>query len=257
MKKTFIAVAAVLALTAGSAMAGGDGDEELSVSSNTEINNVANVRTCLFFFGFNWVDGEAKANIGNEQLTFNNTLEPGKMKHHHKDHGDDPTATVGGGALAKASGNIGVNVAAGVGNNQSNDVALAAIDADNVFAAATSVSHQKTFGNSEKRMTNTATLDGGALADAKGNIGVNIAAGAGNNQENALAASINKSGVLAMATGTNDQTTSGNKETGVVDMATLGGGALAGAVGNIGVNLAAGVGNNQHNSLAIAVGAKL
>ena len=32
----------------------------------------------------------------------------------------------------------------------------------------------------------------------------------------------------------------------------LGGGALAGATGNIGVNIASGVGNLQHNGLAVA-----
>lgn len=243
MKTKLIAFAA-LALVAGSAFAS-SGDEQLTVSANISINNTVDARTCLFFWGFNWVDGESKANIGNEQYTASNTIDPYYFY--------DPHATVGGNALKNAQGNIGVNVVAGVGNNQSNDVALSSIDSSQVFAAATSVSHQDTANNSEYYSWNFATLDGNALAHAKGNVGVNIAAGVGNNQENGLAASSNKSGVLAMATSTNDQTSTGNDEMGVYDHAKLGGNALMGAQGNIGVNLAAGVGNNQHNSLAIAV----
>lgn len=250
MKMKLIAFAA-LALMAGSALASGGsgGDEQLAVTANININNTVDARTCLFFWGFNWVDGESKASIGNEQYTASNTIDPYYFY--------DPHATVGGNALKNAQGNIGVNVVAGVGNNQSNDVALSSIDSSQVFAAATSVSHQNSSSNSEYYSWNFATLDGNALAHAKGNVGVNIAAGVGNNQENGLAASSNKSGVLAMATSTNDQTSTGNREHGVYDHASLGGNALMGAQGNIGVNLAAGVGNNQHNSLAIAVATTL
>jgi uncharacterized protein (UPF0333 family) len=93
------------------------------------------------------------------------------------------------------------------------------------------------------------------LQDAKGNIGVNIAAGVGNAQSNGMAASMNSSASLSKAVADSEQATFFNELLADCDLdnfATFAGDALSGATGNIGVNITAGVGNAQHNGLAIS-----
>ncbi|MEA1151873.1 hypothetical protein U8Y08_28680, partial [Klebsiella pneumoniae] len=58
------------------------------------------------------------------------------------------TATVDGQALKGAQGAVGVNVTSGAGNVQSNDVALAAVDAGKVFASAQVFNNQADPGES-------------------------------------------------------------------------------------------------------------
>jgi hypothetical protein len=164
-------------------------------------------------------------------------------------------ASMGGNALNGASGNIGVNIASGGGNAQSN--ALAVDDNSTksaILGAAVTMSDQSSSGNSESGMyTNTATVGGDALGGAKGNIGVNVTAGAGNVQGNALAITKTDS-TLAAAVATSMQTAADNFESGVfTNTATLGGNALKGASGKIGVNIASGAGNLQQNGLAMVV----
>ncbi|WP_156954385.1 hypothetical protein [Paraburkholderia acidipaludis] len=94
---------------------------------------------------------------------------------------DAPSAAVGTDVLRGASGNIGVNLAAGALNAQANQIALVTthqaeiVTQQNVHAIA-----RMTGGSA------VAELGAGALAAASGNIGVNIAAGAGNAQSNGL-----------------------------------------------------------------------
>ena len=196
-------------------------------------------------------------------------------------------ATLGAGALQDAQGNMGLNVASGVGNAQSNDAAPSSIvtrgrhggpeasneggggdgrphdDDDRIYASAMVFSDQRSDQN-RAIMPNSvlstdweASLGDDALAGASGNIGVNVAAGVGNAQSNAMAASTNSEGVIALATSDSAQESYWNEletESGTTHSltASLGSGALAGATGNIGVNVASGVGNLQHNSLSIA-----
>ncbi|MGY4514645.1 hypothetical protein [Lysobacter sp. HA18] len=169
-------------------------------------------------------------------------------------------ADFNGNALFGAQGNIGVNVAAGVGNEQANDAALSSVDAGKVFATAMSTSQQLTEFNGGGSASYTdgyysGVMNGQALALARGNIGVNVAGGVGNAQSNSLAASVNTSGRYAIASSASYQGAGYNELVAYYDLdtfAVLGGNALFGAQGNIGVNVAAGVGNVQHNGLAIA-----
>lgn len=110
--------------------------------------------------------------------------------------GDDESGEGTAGMGAGASGNIGVNVAAGDANNQANDAALATTDAASVFGQAAAFSAQTASNNTVTNAdsTNTASLGAGALAGATGNIAVNVAAGVGNGQQNSL--------VSATSTGT-------------------------------------------------------
>ena len=174
----------------------------------------------------------------------------------------DQAADFNGNAMENASGNIGVNISAGAGNAQANDAALATIDSGRVFSSA------QVFGSQESLLNEGTSFIGGfysavmeddALRDASGNIGVNIAAGVGNVQGNAMAASVNSSGRYALATADSEQIADSNvwgtATLAAHDLfAVLGGNAMSNASGNIGVNIAAGVGNLQHNGLAISSG---
>ena len=170
--------------------------------------------------------------------------------------GDLPTlsASVGTDALINAAGNIGVNVASGADNAQSNEAALSSIDSGAVFGNAQVFSTQASGGAGVLDGFNVAaTLDTGALAGAQGNIGVNIASGLGNVQNNSLAASTTAIGSGATAAVANAAQFADAQVVGsFTPTASLESGALAGAAGNVGVNLAAGAGNVQHNGLALA-----
>jgi hypothetical protein len=174
----------------------------------------------------------------------------------------DQAADFNGNALEGASGNIAVNVSAGAGNAQANDAALSTIDSGRVFASAQVFGTQQSLLNEGTSFIGgyySAVMDDDALRDASGNIGVNVAAGVGNVQGNAMAASVNTTGRYALASADSDQVAEANTW-GTATLlshdlfAVLSGNALSGATGNVGVNISAGVGNLQHNGLAIAAG---
>lgn len=107
-----------------------------------------------------------------------------------------------------------------------------------------------------KENPNTATISGSALEGAEGNIGVNVAAGDNNAQDNltAMAASEQtKSMADAEIFKTQLSLENFTINKGRTNSASLGGDALMGAIGNIGVNVTAGNNNAQSNMLAIAV----
>jgi hypothetical protein len=171
------------------------------------------------------------------------------------------SAGIGNNALQTTSGNVGVNIATGVDNAQSNDAALSNMDVGPVFGTAQIYSTQASGGSAKVGDFNfVSSVGAGALADATGNIGVNVASGLGNVQNNSLAASATTtsasnhwgSGGEAIASDQNCQTADAMVNGQFTGSATLGAGALANATGNIGVNIASGVGNLQHNGLAVA-----
>ncbi|WP_133647920.1 hypothetical protein [Paraburkholderia flava] len=168
------------------------------------------------------------------------------------------TATTGTNAAQNVSGNVGVNVAEGIDNAQSNEASLASVDAGNVFGNAQVFNNQASSGLANVNNFNlNASVGDNSLQGASGNVGVNIASGVGNVQNNSLAASTstvsNHHSDGAMVA-TDDSTQQANLAfIGTFEgTASLGAGALSGAKGNIGVNIAGGAGNVQHNGLAIA-----
>lgn len=168
-------------------------------------------------------------------------------------------ATLGSGALANANGNIGVNVAAGADNAQANNVAIASLNAQPVYASAQVFANQSSKGSASiSQFYVNASVGDGALAGATGNVGVNVASGVGNVQQNGLAAAVSQGGHgwykggAANSTAQTDQTASMKASGDFIANASLGNGALAWASGNVGVNVAAGIGNVQANSLAIS-----
>lgn len=227
-----------------------------------------------------------------------------------------------------ASGNIGMNVAAGDTNVQDNAAALASVDASFVFgqSGANVAVSQVNGGNTTMNhgVQNNAMIDNSAFSNASGNIGVNVAAGTGNAQKNTMAASVSTARVANASVNSNQQSAgnsirnegyvksytdttqvslsgsgyyfgggtiqgghdehhghdrhsssrgTGFTEAGLICLdnitgsvnttryvvvsarndATLGGSAFTNASGNIGVNVASGTGNLQSNSLSMAV----
>ncbi|WP_223619155.1 hypothetical protein [Lysobacter sp. ESA13C] len=242
---TLLALALGVAVAAPAYAEGDDAD----IYSSTRVSNSIGVHGRVWVKGKIRVASESAATVDQDQTTLaNESLGDG-----------DHTAHLGGSALSDAQGNIGANVAAGVGNAQANDTALSAVDGEKVFASAMTFNNQESsfnFAYSSQQDTDyRATLNGDALSNAKGNIGVNVTAGVGNAQSNAMAASVNSSGTIAKAASDSEQDAWLNTLAAACDLdtfATLAGNALSGAQGNIGANVAAGVGNLQHNGLSIA-----
>ncbi|WP_206999537.1 hypothetical protein [Trinickia mobilis] len=169
------------------------------------------------------------------------------------------TATTGENAGNDVSGNLGINITEGVDNAQSNDVSLAAVDTGNVFGNAQIFSNQSTGGEANvKNYVFNASIGDNSLRQVSGNVGVNVASGVGNAQNNSLAASTsqvnpgNSQAVAMVATDDNDQKAGMDFSGSMGGTARLGAGSLQGSQGNIGVNIAGGAGNVQHNGLAIA-----
>jgi hypothetical protein len=240
----------LLALAAGTLFAA-----PAFASGNAFIFNITQSQDFAVTYGFVTAGGDidissksAAVADQNQVTLFNQSLGDG-----------DHAADMNGNALQGAQGNIGVNVGAGVGNEQANDAALSAVDAGKVFATAMGTSSQTSAMNlgasADFDTFYSAVLNGSALSNARGNIGVNVVAGVGNAQGNTMTGSVNTSGRYAIATSASEQLSEDNLQLAFWDLddfAVLGGNALSGAQGNIGVNVAAGVGNLQHNGLSIA-----
>ncbi|MGU7772406.1 cell wall anchor protein [Burkholderia sp. MR1-5-21] len=168
-------------------------------------------------------------------------------------------AGTGSNAASGVTGNLGVNVAEGIDNAQSNDVSLASVDIGNVFGNAQIFSKQSSAGYaSVNNFKLNATVGDGSLSNVSGNVGVNVASGIGNVQNNSLAGAVTTVNatqaqtVAMVATDDNTQTAAAGVSGRFEGNATLGANTLHGSTGNIGVNIAGGVGNLQHNGLAIA-----
>ncbi|MFD0739705.1 hypothetical protein ACFQZQ_10480 [Lysobacter koreensis] len=255
LHRTLLAIGLASLFVAGPALAVEDADDAF-------LDNVTSLWDITDTFGLVFIDGSVEVSARSGAVVEQTQLTGGLFSNHLT--GDSNLSATMGSALDGASGNIGVNIAAGVGNAQSNDAALSSLtddsNADATYASAMVFSDQTAYDNTaEATWFNDydAAVTDGALAGATGNIGVNVAAGVGNAQSNALAASTNSAGTVAYATSDSNQEADGNEIS--LDFlpslnltASLDGGALNGASGNIGVNIASGVGNLQHNSLAIA-----
>ena len=184
---------------------------------------------------------------------------------------DGDGATVDNDAHANAvtgSGNIGVNVAAGQYNMQQNSGNMAVSadanpDANGGWSSAATTGYQSltgtdygaaTFDIYDYSIPLPYSDDNDADSDevsGNGNIGVNVAAGAFNQQQNLLTLAVANNSVLSQSTAALWQTASCN----YIDIQNQDNDASSGKVtgsGNIGVNVAAGVGNQQMNSLTAA-----
>lgn len=187
----------------------------------------------------------------------------------------DGDATVRNNATADevdGDGNVGVNVAAGQYNMQQNSANIA-VSAENDtddnddggWASAATTGYQSltdtNYGAGDVSILgydiatapyndrNDASSDD---VDGDGNIGVNVAAGAFNQQQNLMTLAVADNSILSQSNAALWQTSSCNSIDIQDQRNTAASGEVSGA-GNIGVNIAAGVGNQQQNSLTAAV----
>lgn len=124
-----------------------------------------------------------------------------------RNEGTNNNASVTG-SLESASGNVGVNVAAGDNNQQANAAAIAVADAYLVFglplagaAASATIDVDQTGRDNTLRnfsVPNNASLTDSANS-ASGNVGINIAAGNYNQQKNDMAIGVSETAYAANA----------------------------------------------------------
>lgn len=130
--------------------------------------------------------GSSDAEVFSVQKSFNNDA-----NWSNEDTSVDNTVTLLGEVLAGASGNAGLNIAAGAYNAQKNAMAIAAVTGAATLSEATAaVLQESTFNDTQHNDTdNTVTLSGNVAGATTGNIGINLTAGTNNLQQNSLAIS--------------------------------------------------------------------
>ena len=111
----------------------------------------------------------------------------------NRDGSTNNNASLKGQAFKGISGNIGLNAASGANNIQQNALAMS-VAPSGAGSVATAGGMQTTDKNDTDNEThvNNAHLQGEALRNASGNVGVNVAAGSNNLQRNSLAISNSK-----------------------------------------------------------------
>lgn len=185
----------------------GNKHDSVSLKKKVSLEQDVEIEGRVRVGGYIDINASSLAVVDDKQVTGANTVSNNEVTN---------AATVSGNALNNASGNIGVNVTAGDNNQQANAAALAAADASFVFASSDAevFATQAAFGNNTTNLgnTNNATLGGSALANASGNIGVNISAGNSNQQKNDMAASV-AAARMATATVQANQLNGGNNTT--------------------------------------------
>ncbi|MDD8061148.1 MULTISPECIES: hypothetical protein [Shewanella] len=205
MKKLTL-VLSIAAIMSGSAYANGmlETDSSVELTKSVDVSKELKYKGKVTIEGNIYADGLGMAVVENVQESSANMV----INYYH-----DNEAQITDNAFTNASGNIGVNQAAGEFNAQSNSAALAAIDAGFAFGSgdaeifSTQVGGFNTVWNDAS--TNTSTIDGAAFMNATGNIGVNVAAGNNNLQANNMAAATYQ-GALGEASVSNVQQTGHN-----------------------------------------------
>ncbi|MDR8525197.1 hypothetical protein [Shewanella fidelis] len=211
MKKLTLVMCIGAAISAP-AFAGGNNDATSNSESDSSVSltKEVKVKKDLEYKGTVKISGDITANGLGMAVVDNVQASGGNLIGNHYLEND---ASIGDAAFGNASGNIGVNQAAGDFNVQGNSAALASIDASFAFGSGDAEifsSQRGTFtGTNNYASTNTATIDGEAFMGASGNIGVNIAAGGNNVQANNMAASAFQ-GRLGEASVSNNQVSAHN-----------------------------------------------
>lgn len=216
-------------------------DVSVEIDKSIDVSKTGNVKADVTFKGEDIkIESFTQALLDNKQININNMDTS-------NDTGNDSKIKLDG-----TVGNVGANATAGNYNQQKNDVAIAVSDSQDVFQwlDAETFTYQDTEHNSTKYETVRNIADT-VITGGNGNIGSNSAAGTGNEQSNALAAAVGI-GVLAEATGYIKQQVDNNDVSNnfVENEAFL---QVSNFTGNLGSNVAAGVNNQQANSLSISV----
>jgi hypothetical protein len=169
------------------------GDTASGASGNIGVNisagdtNVQDNAAALASVDSSFVFGSSSSSVGVGQMNAGNQTQNFDVQN---------KARIGENAFSSASGNIGVNVAAGTGNGQKNTMAASVTSLGNVSASI--LSAQASGGNMIRnegcQLENTASIGGSAFSGASGNIGVNITSGTGNLQSNSLSMAVSCTG---------------------------------------------------------------
>ncbi|UTW12549.1 hypothetical protein [Marinobacterium rhizophilum] len=221
MNKQFKMVPLALAIAslcmAGTAMAneggeggGGDGKDGRRFKEGAHLSKVVKVKKYVEYKGEVAIEGTIKVDsLGMAVVDIKQESDDNDSYNTALDN----EAGLDNSSLRNARGNIGVNLSAGDNNVQGNAAALAATDAAFVFGSgdAEIFVEQDAKDNQTWNLgvKNKATISGNALRNARGNIGVNVASGNNNIQQNSLAASTT-SGRMSEATVSVDQSTRRN-----------------------------------------------
>lgn len=161
--------------------------------------------------------------------------------------------------IEDVDGNVGLNIALGWNNAQGNEVAIAAVSSGDAGLEAEVFKFQEIlyndFDNDDNELSNSLFLGDTVIDNVNGNVGLNIALGAFNTQENSLAIAVTESdSVLAEATvGVIQEVAFNSTDWDGDNELTIEGPFITSSDGNIGVNIALGVGNAQFNGLAVSV----
>lgn len=168
-----------------------NGDAGQNASGNIGVNissgtaNVQDNAAALASVDSSFVFGSSSSYVGVGQANALNSTENMGVRNEGR---------IGDNAFKGASGNIGVNVAAGTGNGQKNTMAASVTSLGNVSASI--MSAQASGGNTVLNACseNTASIGNSAFANASGNIGVNVTSGTGNLQSNSLSMAVSCTG---------------------------------------------------------------
>lgn len=240
-----------------------------SVVTNSTYNQAVGLFGTVEVEGTVDVDSAATAITDNKQINVDQGVLIGATDEEDED-GDGMMATVNSTSTSSinANGSVGSNTAVGWYNQQANVATIAVSSGgrrDNGeeaggMATANTTSLQYLAGtyhigqdeddDDDTSVRTRNSVSGGAITGA-GNIGSNGAAGAFNQQQNLMTISVASDASLANATTGLIQANTGNFAMAADAGNFVVGGAISGA-GNIHQNLAAGVGNQQTNSLTVA-----
>ncbi|MBQ0799307.1 MAG: hypothetical protein KBT63_08460 [Porticoccaceae bacterium] len=258
-------------------------DENVDRTHSDNTVNDSDYRLTVAFDADFVFGGSADAETFSEQYAYYNMT---------TNNGVINSASVGDNVAQGAAGNIGINVAAGNSNVQTNQLALA--NNEGVLSTATASSYQSAYDNTTYNnsltvyetksvgveLSGSATGTYSGISDQFGDVYLDTwaegadggtahnnttgptghidvdsqAEGAQDRNSDGGALSFNENGELALS----NIALTGNvfyreaRYMGHRNTATLGDNALAGASGNIGVNIAAGTNNLQGNALAIS-----
>jgi hypothetical protein len=192
---------------------------------NNQQANAAAIATADagFVFGLGSQGYSAQASITVEQQGHDNTL---------TNNGNPNNASVTNSGW-EAQGNVGINVAAGNFNQQKNDLAIASSETAYKAEASVTVLQESHDNVTENNVGDVYELDGG----------LDVVAASRSNPRNPP----------HNPPGNPSEDPTSVPQTPVVNNATLYN-SLNDASGNVGINIAAGGGNQQSNSLAIAAG---
>ena len=226
-------------------------DDSNTVKTHYHTNYVENLSVLDVFLPN--VDALANANVNDVQANLSNSLTV-----------IDPSRAIVRDSVKNISGNAGVNNAAGFFNQQANHAVIASTATTNkkggaranIMLEQKNIGNRFRFGDPENRIHGndmTATVID-SVKNINGNAGVNNASGAGNQQNNALSLASAGAAVLASASAGAMQI---NQTTHVTSYLPLNVDAtvrnsVKNISGNVGVNNAAGLANQQINTLSVA-----